>query len=1094
MIRLVAFAAAALGAALFFALVGTHRKPAAISALFPPALAQALQTWISPSATPYNFTGASPSGAVVASGNVGSTLTIDLPAPSAVGANWAMAATTRNGQAIILTPPGGVSIVGGGRSLASLTLPATTGQNFEWAVLISDGTNFQVASVSAWTASWNGFQSYIPTRFETPGGPGYAATQVDNGYVIRPPAGGLTVTLPTSGLALGWTIGIEEASTAQPISLATSGQIETPGNNFASTYSPPLGRLMIVEWDGSYFHVLNAADPATSLHYASNAVLAGLTTIAGEVVERCGFYASGDSPCVHYEATATSCAAPDGGSQVPSASGCLLLQPTTGGEVDARDFGASGSATVAACSTRAGSPDVTLDQAWDFEIGQTIDCIGGGAAAGVGAPPAPSVYPIGPSGSSTACFKLAYIGINMQIGPASAETCIFTANSLLIPGYIIQSTSQGVGSSWSVPGSAVKAVVVYYSTSSGSETFLGVADPAAGEFNFYGAGSYYDPINQDTVDYDTGQTTLEPLWIPAAPLAGAGQAQMLQGQIVSGAGTTLVLNANAGSNASGQPAFHSDTAAIAAALAYQSPAGGGNHVVLGPGVYYVDAGLTSENTWLSGCGYGCSTLAPEGAGWVLWSAPYNNNGGTCSVCLGSGQIISDLSVNGLGQQADEVFYLDNSFATVRHVVVSDQFDLAYIGGTAHMINQPLMQDVQAIQKGSRGDYDIIIDGTENGGNPEVVKPTINLVRIGTCFQCAGPAFRLTGSINSTRSIDLTIDEAPGTLFQVDNDSNMASGPGLNWFTQTLMGPCWSICIDIKSPAQLPMESNTVHNTRFVDSFIQSVIGGGTSAVLIEPNSKRTQIWAANMSGVNTDQTGGADLSAIDDYGNSTVIGNVEVVGTRQAAVTCESGASTQITGGTDYNFKSGALPTSKYGVVLAPGCFGADVNTSQYIGLQGDVVDQTGTPNSNRIAGRPLGSQDIEILLDNNFTLNQASLVSPDCTTAPSIPSPACWDVLYGTPGLAVAYMQVGSAGGTVHFDTAANIIAGMNGQTQKSIDIENESRSTGSTAPIVLYPAAGDINLTIASQPSGGLAGGEAELCVLTKTPTSTIVVNCSL
>lgn len=1057
--RLVAFAAAALGAVVFFAL-WPHHKPAAIDAMFPPALAQALQSWVTPSATPYNFTGASPSGTVVASGNVGSTLTIDLPNPATVGANWAMAATTRNGQAIILTPPGGVGIVGGGRSLASLTLPATTGQNYEWAVLISDGTNFQVASVSAWTASWNGFQSYIPTRFETPGGPGYAATQVDNGYVIRPPAGGLTVTLPTSGLALGWTIGIEEASIAQPISLTTSGQIETPGNNFSSTYSPPLGRLMIVEWDGSYFHVLNAADPATSLHYSTDAALAGLATIAGEVVERCGVYGLGDSPCVHYEATALSCplnaGAGDGGSQVPSASGCLEVMLPPGGKMDIADWGAPSTPTLAACSATSGSRNLTLDQPWSFENGQTIDCLGAGAAQTVGTPPTPSIAVVGTTGSSTYCARIAYLGANLQVGPWSAETATFIGNAVLGTAQDLSAPAQGLEIGWAAPPSSVLGVVVYLGGCSGGETFLGVGDPGAGRFQYYGTGAQNVPH-----------------WMIGGAATGAGQSQMLQATIVSGAGTnTLVVNTTAGTTTAALPAWADATAAIQAAHA-----SGIQHLVAGPGTYYVTAGIVNQTQGqsLTGCGEGCTILTQEG-GFPLYSiltppsAPTSPDCGvdTCTIAAPVGQEIGRLSIERL--DATGWGFVDNaSYSRVHDIAVLDDFDSAYIGGTNSMA-WPKFADVlwKSPRRGSLG-------VELNGVLATVTAPRLQRVSIGNCWTCTNELW-LTGHVATLKSEDTALYQSNGPELELDNVYSATAGTRLNQFLRLGANACPTTCVYIEnvnptnSPAAPPQQA-TINNT-FIQSYFQEVRGANSSAIYLAPGTRGTIISDSLILGISNQYLMGASIAGVDDWGFGDQLIGDEIYGSANEAVVCEAGANTQIVGGGDQGYvTANPYPTANIGVLLASGCLGPVVS-GQWYGQSGDIVDDTGTPCSSQIGDRPRCSIDYEI----------------DSPSGGTSLAAATYTQMYGRVPPAATVVYLSGPGSTIRFDTAANISAAMGALNSIALWFKNE-RSPNATASFNLLPAVGDgSNLTVSGSGSS-VPVGDWSICTLTKGTPMTAV-----
>ncbi len=137
----------------------------------------------------------------------GNVLSVSLPAPGAVRAGWSMGFASDNGKGITVTPASG-SILAGGKVLPSLTLGPG---NYEYAELVSDGSQYRLTSATRNTRTANGVESRDwPGNWLYPASAGYAATLADNGTVLSSfnTADGLTVTLPsTAGLPSGWSIG-----------------------------------------------------------------------------------------------------------------------------------------------------------------------------------------------------------------------------------------------------------------------------------------------------------------------------------------------------------------------------------------------------------------------------------------------------------------------------------------------------------------------------------------------------------------------------------------------------------------------------------------------------------------------------------------------------------------------------------------------------------------------------------------------------------------------------------------------------------------------------------------------------------------------
>lgn len=207
-------------------------------------------------------------GTGAAYGFEAASLAVTLPTPANVGAGWTMGFAAAAGKAVVLTPPGGVSILAGNSALASL---AMGGRAHEFAMLVSDGANFRLAYASERTAAASGAANFLPSHYIFPGGPGYQATQDDNGTVISSGAtsGGLAVTLPsTTAVKPGWTVRlVRDASRNISVQVngVAGGQIVSPGGSVASLAVAPVDYSLVdLQFDGSVFRVTSGV-PADTL-------------------------------------------------------------------------------------------------------------------------------------------------------------------------------------------------------------------------------------------------------------------------------------------------------------------------------------------------------------------------------------------------------------------------------------------------------------------------------------------------------------------------------------------------------------------------------------------------------------------------------------------------------------------------------------------------------------------------------------------------------------------------------------------------------------------------------------------------------------
>jgi hypothetical protein len=201
----------------------------------------------------------------------GTVLSVNLPAPNAVRAGWSMGFASDNGKGITVTPASG-SILAGGKVLPSLTLGPG---NYEYAELVSDGSQYRLTSATRNTRTANGIESRDwPGNWLYPASPGYAATLAENGTVLSSfnTIDGLTVTLPsTAGLPAGWSIGFATDNDKE-ITIETNssggGQILYPKSQAAGVTSLSLAgnqfEFLMLQHDGAgNFRVLQAS-PATA--------------------------------------------------------------------------------------------------------------------------------------------------------------------------------------------------------------------------------------------------------------------------------------------------------------------------------------------------------------------------------------------------------------------------------------------------------------------------------------------------------------------------------------------------------------------------------------------------------------------------------------------------------------------------------------------------------------------------------------------------------------------------------------------------------------------------------------------------------------
>lgn len=201
----------------------------------------------------------------------GAALSVSLPAPNAVAAGWSMGFATDNGKGLTVTPASG-SILSGGKVLSSLTLGPG---NYEYAELVSDGSQFRITAATRNTRVANGLESRDwPGNWLYPSSAGYAATLADNGTVLSSfnTASGLTATLPpTTGLPTGWSIGFATDNgkgVTVEVNATSGGQILYPKTVAAGVSAVSLAgnryEFVALQYDGAGNFRIVQATPATA--------------------------------------------------------------------------------------------------------------------------------------------------------------------------------------------------------------------------------------------------------------------------------------------------------------------------------------------------------------------------------------------------------------------------------------------------------------------------------------------------------------------------------------------------------------------------------------------------------------------------------------------------------------------------------------------------------------------------------------------------------------------------------------------------------------------------------------------------------------
>jgi hypothetical protein len=345
-----------------------------------------------------------------------------------------------------------------------------------------------------------------------------------------------------------------------------------------------------------------------------------------------------------------------------------------------RDFNASGSTLTATGSINAGSNILTLTSNPDFKVGQGISVRKAGQTCSLATPSAPTVTPMGTTGSTTYQYQIVALDGLGGYTAASPVTTITNGNATL------SSTNYNAISWPAVPGAVGYAVY---------------------------RGNTIVYIGPDTTFNDTGAGAVS--WnanLPSSPPTSPGADDLVATILsISGPNNTILTLSNTASNtASGVSCTHDDTAAINNAImaAYN---GGGGTVFLPIGTYTVSQIRMKTRVTLMGDGWNSVLLAKGGIGVHTVVLDTVNEYETC---------ISNLQINGNNQfqyyPFDLIHYVNSGgtilFSDSIHIL--DRLLLLNSPGNG-LYTDPNCHEVRATRIYATGcnNYSFYIQGTDS---------------------------------------------------------------------------------------------------------------------------------------------------------------------------------------------------------------------------------------------------------------------------------------------------------------------------------------------------------------------------------------------
>ena len=236
-------------------------------------------------------------------------------------------------------------------------------------------------------------------------------------------------------------------------------------------------------------------------------------------------------------------------------------------------FLASGSNNQAQGTIKDGSSQLTLNNPSDFQNGQGICIVNAGPLTNLPTPSAPTVTPVGTTGSTSYGYAMSYLD---SMGGQTGASDIITITS----GNTTLSNNNYNAISWSTPPSGTAAVAVYRVSSGGTINATGLIGVL--------------PYTENSLN-DTGLSITSYFSVSSdAPSMALGQ--LFIATIISGAGTnSLTLSSSALNSVTNTLVTHDDTVALQSAFNTINTGQGGQasgEIFLPTGTYQVTSPIS----------------------------------------------------------------------------------------------------------------------------------------------------------------------------------------------------------------------------------------------------------------------------------------------------------------------------------------------------------------------------------------------------------------------------------------------------------------------------------------------------------------------
>lgn len=713
----------------------------------------------------------------------------------------------------------------------------------------------------------------------------------------------------------------------------------------------------------------------------------------GTTVVRNSFYAGLAGGKATYTLNKTAnCLVPDNGIEVQplTGTGCFLSEARS--NYDPKQWGASGTVSQASCAIAGGSTAMTLGAfsvgTNNLVNGQPIFCTGAGANAVISAPTlalaavngsgtttwytvrpidagmgvGPPITPVSVSGGATlgtpvdlsaggitatthgnttldtivfpgtgtpACVSFSTCGIAIgsyvkktDVTPGIYVTAFPTANSATLSSAASNSTNGatafisptfGVSNNLTITGSSAGGFAIYKGTTNtlSAMNFIATTDNAFSPWHDYGQ-----------------KIQSRPTWIPAT--ADVAQNDVLRTYIVSGAGTSNIVVANAAINTvtggTLNVASNDDTTPIVNACA------AGVSVTFSPGTY---------NQLLSCTLTAGININGKGISINSWG-PLNN----IAAITGSNQhLIENISFNDIQKSVGYDLYANNSARfTWRTINSTNTFNCYYI---TRSTGNDRLTDIYCGQSGLNGSYCSYMVANDNAVPSTFVNnPTLTNVTCGPGYN--NYAFLFDGIVDSVTMYESGSFAAPYELvFQ--NTVGASTGPHFGKVINFGVNDAWNIGVAL-------FADDTGFN--FVHLYDQGIKGNGhpgfyasnTSTFNISGNST---IFGFDKSGVESHAVNGVVDPSTAIFGNNLYQG---FAGGGYDKISVESDATYgnyQMING-DQN---GGIPSEKCGIEIKSGAGGSLMGYPPFSvgdhapGYQAPVCDETAVYGTVQING-----------------------------------------------------------------------------------------------------------------------------------------------